>query len=223
MFATTADELLAFFRAEVKDQAEPYLWESWEGYGYMTEAFDKVLKEANVKYQTLSLPITAGNKIVALPAKVLHIRMASLDGTLLSPVSANDIAGSTSDYGLVTHQLAGLYDGTGVPSAYVRDYEARNLRLIPEPVATGTLELQCTVTLAEPMEDGAALPTTDSEDLRLVLHFMKHLAYQKQDAETEDLTRARLHGDMFEVGVREREVSLRNYRRPPGVVKMHGW
>ena len=222
MFATTAEELVVAFRAEVNDQAEPYLWADSEVYGYMTEGFDALLKRADVKYQVLSLPFAAGAASIPMPARALHIRAAHINGAALYPLSAADAAVPRDDYGLRGHTT--LHSGdTGSPAAYVRDYDAKALRLLPRPAEAGVLELQCTVNIGEPMEAGADLPTADAEDLRLVLHYMKSLAYQKHDAETEDLARARFYEDRFAAGVRDRESRLRNFRRPPGVVRMENW
>lgn len=223
MFATTADELLSFFRAEVNDQAAQGLWENWEIYGYMTEGLDALLKRAEVKYQTLRLPYLAGASSIPLSPKVLHIRFARIvGGGTLEFMPASTAGAPRSDYGL---QLTGsVFDeGSGTPVVFVRDYEAKALKLLPRPNVGGELELQCTVNIGVPMEAGTPLPTTDSEDLRLVLHYMKSLAYQKHDAETEDLVRARFHEDRFRAGVLDRESRLRNMRRPPGVVQMRGW
>lgn len=224
MFATDADDLVKFFRAETDDKAEPYLWEDFEVFGYMTEGFDALLKKAEVVYSVLTLPFTTGNAVVPLNAKVLHIRMARIvGGGEIVPQSMNHVDALVSDYGLTYTGPNAMFEGSGTPSVYVRDYEKAALRLVPIPAADGAIEIQCTVNIGAAMEEGSALPTTDSEDLRLVLHYMKSLAYQKHDAETEDLTRARFHEDRFAAGVLARESKLRNFRRPPGVVRMSGW
>lgn len=224
MFATTADGLLAFYRAEVDDAVAPYLWADFEAYGYMTEGFDTLLKKAEVKYEVLTLPFTVDVPTVALPAKVLHIRsMRIVGGGEVSPRAMFEVSAPVDDYGLQLSGPSAMFEGSGTPCIYVRDYEKRGLRLVPIPNASGSLEIQCTTTISAPMQAGTALPTTDSEDLRLVLHYMKALAYQKHDAETEDLVRARWHQESFRQGVLERESKLRNFRRPPGVVRMEGW
>lgn len=224
MFATTADELVAFFRAEVGDTVAPFLWQDFEVYGYMTEGFDALLKKAEVKYDVITLAFTADVPTVALPPRVLHIRfMRIVGGGELVPRAMYNAGAVVDDYGLQLSGASAVFEGSGTPCVFVRDYEANALRLVPIPSASGTLELQCTVNLGAPMQNGVALPTTDAEDLRLVLHYMKSLAYQKHDAETEDLVRARFHEDRFRAGVLERESKLRNFRRPPGVVRMEGW
>lgn len=223
MFAQTATDLLKVFRAEVADAALPYLWEDWEVFGYMTEAFDALLKDTSVKFTVLTLPFTANNPLVSLPKSVLNIRVAHIvGGQMVSPASAtvrSTVRADDYNRQFSTNDTA-MFTDTGTPEQYIRDYNRGALRLVPIPTADGQLELQCTSTISVPMADGAALPSTDSQDLRLALHYMKHIAYRKQDAETQDLVRARDHEAQYNAGVVEREQRLLNYRRPPGVVRM---
>src|SRR5690606_884565 len=219
MFASSADELLRCFRAEVGDAVAPYLWEDWEVYGYMTEGFDALLKQANVQTTVLQLAFAEGEPTVVLPRSLLHIRaMRIVGGGPLRAASATERAAVRSnDYGAPWTGEDPMFSGSGKPQFYVRDYERRALRLVPIPNVGGTLELQGTVTVSTPLGDGTPLPSTDAEDLRLVLQYMKYLAYAKHDAETEDLTRSAHHEARFRAGAKERESRLRNYRRPPGV------
>lgn len=223
MFASTADELKTFFRAEADDKVAPYLWADWEIYGYMTEGFDDMLKRTQARFEILRLAYAAGTETIPLPAKVVHIRSARIvGGSRLADITMDDAAHTSDDYGIV--RPADMFDSVpGRSSAFVRDYDQRALRLVPRPATAGELELQCSVTLSVPMEEGVLLPTTDSQELRLVLHFMLSRAYQKHDAEAEDLVRARFHEDRYRAGVLEREHLLLNQRRPPGAVRMHGW
>lgn len=224
MFATVSDELLRFFRAESDDTVEPYLWADWEAYGYMTEAFDALLKQTEVQYRVLRLPFAAGVATVPLPARVLHLREVHIDGRKLDPANANAPGFEhADDYGRIASAPSALFDSSGEPEFYVRDYESKALRLVPIPAAAGTLEVQASVSIAMPMAEGIPLPTTDAEDLRLVLHYMKHLAFQKHSADTEALVRAKWHLGEYTAGAAEREARLRNYRRTPGTVRMQGW
>lgn len=223
MLASTADELLLLFRHEVSDLAEPYLWSDYEAYAWMTEATDALLKQAGVQNKVLRLPFTSGNPLVKLPRKILHIlaaRVVSTNRALLA-ANTNDTAfGFNDDYGLRTAGHGAMFEGSGHPASYVRDYETRALRLVPAPNFDGEIEIQCTTTLGAPLEDGIPLPTQDAEDQRLILHYTKWRAYAKHDAETEDLVRAREYERLWRTGVVDREVSLRNQRRAPGSVRM---
>lgn len=235
MIAFTTDELLGIFRLEVDDPLEGSspstpddnsLWSNAEIYQYMTEAADKVAKKVEGRYQTLQIAITPATVTVPptpvpliLLRKVLHIREAKLvnSGYILEPINADDhIRASYNSYG-PPFRYTGAYT-YGVPMGYMRDYENNALILTPIPNITDTLELQCTVTIDAPLAAGGSLPYTDTEDLRLMLHFMKKLAYEKQDADTLDLQRSQQWERQFESGALNRSLRLRSYRRRPGQV-----
>lgn len=226
MLASTADELLLIFREEVSDKAEPYLWSDSLAYSYMTEGCDALANEAQPFYKVLRLDYTAGEAVLGLPRSVLQIRSAR-DVTANRPLhqaNSNDlIVAQTKDYGLRSAGPSAMFESSGAVSTFVRDYEKRALRLVPIPNVSGTIEIQCTVTLTEPLSEGAPLLCTEASDQRLVLCYMKWRAYSKHDAETEDLTRAKTNENAFRLGVRDREVQLRKYRRAAGTVRMSGW
>lgn len=222
MFAATTDELLSVWRREVDDTAEPYLWSHDEGLQYMTEAVDMTAKATLGLNRVLHIPYDVAQAVVPLPANVLHINTALLVGArrALHEVNSEEWVSGPSDYGACSHQYAFAADSQGIPRSYLRDYERRALRLIPIPIAADTLELQCTVTLATPMVSGAMLPFRDSEDLRLVLLYMKKLAYEKHDVETLDLQRARDFGAQFEALALRRKSDINSYRRAPGITRV---
>ena len=230
MLAFSTDELMRVFRDEVDDVITDQngsdfgcLWKNREVYGYMTEACDAVMSRTDTKYSTIRLPFVADQKTVRLPSYVLDIRSARYveRNTDLEHLNANDTGfGYGDDYGLPRGRSVGLFGESGPPRAFVRDYDTKALRLVPTPNTLGTIELQCTVTISVPFEEGMPLPLLDVKDQRLVLHYMKSIAYRKQDAETEDLTRAREFSALYENGVEDRKVRLRNNRRSPGVVRM---
>jgi hypothetical protein len=227
MLATTADELLQVFREEVNDTVEPYLWSDFLGYIYMTEGIDALANEAHPFYKVVRLAYTAGQPVVSLPRSILQIRsMRDVDSKrAVFPHNSNEMnIGAVDDYGVRGLGGAAMFDGTsGAVCAYVRDYDKKAIHLVPAPAGDGTLELQCTVTTAVPMDAGVPLPCTEAIDQRLVLSYMKWRAYSKHDAETEDLVRAKQNETAFRIGVMDREVQLRKHRRVPGVVRMEGW
>jgi len=53
----------------------------------------------------------------------------------------------------------------------------------------------------------------------MVLMFMKSMAYQKQDADTQDLARAGGFSDEFEAAVRDFKSELLRRRRTPGTTR----
>lgn len=231
MLAFSTDEIVTRFRSEVVDKItdvggsdEDCLWSDYDVYGYLTEAVDAVAKLTDGLYKTVRLPFLAGDQMVRLPSYVLDIREARLVNVNrpVDPANANDANyGWIKDYGLRWIGASALHEGSGEPSHYVRDFEAKALRLVPHPLVADTLEIQCTITTAAPMEAGAPLPFMDVEDQRLLLHKMKALAYLKQDAETEDLKRATLFAGLFDQGAMDRKSALQRMRRNPSVMRFN--
>lgn len=230
MFASTADELLLAFRQDVDDYAAyttandtACLWKDVEIYRYLTVACDALARDTLGLNKLVRLPYVANSPNVALPRYVLHIN-AARDLTQKRPLEMVNTAfsGLTNgdDYGRRLVASDAMFEGVGQPAYYVRDYDAKALRLVPIPQAAGEIELQCTVTIGSPMAAGAALPFLDSVDLQLLLENMKAQAYRKQDAETEDLTRATRASNLYTAGVKDRKSDVLNYRRSPGTVRM---
>lgn len=230
MFATTADELLLAFRQDV-DDASQYtaenddvcLWKDAEIYRYMTVACDALARDTLSLTKKLRLSYVASVPTVSLPRYVLHIH-AARDLTQKRPldmVNTNTLGLSKDDdYGRRLTTSDAMFESTGKPAYYVRDYEAKALRLVPIPDAAGEIELQCDVTIAGPLAAGDALPFSETVDLQLLLEHMKSQAYRKQDAETEDLTRATRAMNTYLTDVLDRKSHVANYRRAPGVVRM---
>lgn len=230
MLAVTTEELAVRFRSDVDDRITDgngsdfgCLWLDYDVYGYMTEACDALAKQTDGLYKTMLLPVVAGNGVVTCPSYILHIREARLVNINRSVEQANTNEPNYSvekDYGLQHYGTSAIHESSGIPSTFIRDYQRKVLRLVPTPEADDTLELQCTVSITVPLSCGMPLPFMDIEDQRLLLHYMKWRAYEKQDAETEDLVRANHFASLFAEGAAERKSTLRNYRRKPGVIRM---
>lgn len=228
----TTDELNTTFRREVGDQVNPNaspdvavdsdcLWKDDEIYGYATEAADALAKETEELFKIVQLAVVIGEQVVKLPRYVLKIRSARLvvRNRALVPQNTNaELYYVRSDYGLPTS--LSMFSSTGSPTAYIRDYKRGALLLVPKPTEDDILELQCSVTLTTPLLAGMMLPFLDVEDQRLLLHYTKYLAYAKQDADTMDLKRSLGFKQQFDDGALARGLSLRKYRRGPGVVRM---
>lgn len=231
MLAATADALITIFRREVDDlPAAGYtgsdgsdgdcLWKDAELYTYMTEAADAVASDGLVLSKIVTLAFDAGAETIPLPASVLHINSARLVSTnqVLRELNTNEAAQlTTTDYGVVRHEL---FESSGTPKNYTRDYDKRALRLTPTPEAADSLELQCTVTLAAPMACGAPIPFTAVKDQRLMLLYMKYLAYDKHDAETFDRNKSASYKAQFDALVLRRQSELRSQRRRPDFVTL---
>lgn len=221
MLAETADDLLLLLRDELDDTVAPYLWSDRNLFAYLTEASDKLAEDTDGLYALVTVPVIAGTAVVPLPKHVLKIRSARLLSTGRAIFGSNTNAGTTigDDYGRIT--ASELFDSNaGTPRTYVGDYDPGAIRLVPIPDANDELELQCTVKLEFPVESGDDVPFQDTGDQRLLIHHMKASAYNKHDAETYDPQRSGMYARIYAAGAEERKTKLRNYRRPPGTVRM---
>lgn len=215
MLAQTCQELLEVFRAEVHDDKvytqgddAGCLWQDDEILRHMTEACDALAIRTRSLIEVITLSYAANATTVALPARVLHINEARLVSTDCQLTITNSNA------------YYRWRSCTGVPYEVYRDYDRGKLRLYPTPTEADQIELSCSVSLQVPLTASMQVPFTLSADQRLVLQYMKMLAYRKQDAEAEDLARSRAAGDDYERGVIVREQELRNQRRAPGFIQM---
>jgi len=227
----TTDELNCKFRIEVADPLEgddsgtepdsENLWKDHEIYGYATEAADAVARDTQGLYKLVELPVVVDENVVSLPRYILHIRFARLVTANSQVVESNQddiMTGTVCDYGV---QLSGgLLRARGRPRSFARDRERKALVIAPTPTQADTLELQCSVTIATPLLCGMPLPFLELPDQRLMLHFMKYLAYAKQDADVLDLARSESFKARYDSEVAERAVELRNQRRRPSPIAM---
>jgi hypothetical protein len=227
MLATTADELEELFRSDVDDilsdddSDTDRLWKTADVYRYMTQAADAVAKSTASLFKTLTLTVTGGTQTISLPRHVLDIRAARLvtaDIELVHKNTGDRMVGS-SDYGTI-RLVSDMFNSTGTPRCFVRDYDRKLLRLVPTPVDDDTLELQCVVTISTPMMSGMMLPFMDIEEQNMMLLKMKELAYAKHDSQTLDMQKSMSFRQLFDNAARDRKMELLRIRRAPGLIRM---
>lgn len=184
-------ELAAFFRADVMDTSPPYIWSDVEIYAYMNDAYymfarltGGIPEFTNDKVCLLSAE--KGEQYVKLHPSILVIRTASLEptGDQVRIINAQDVESlNDEDFGmlrrlnqstttgkvkyLVVGRQPDLGQWVNIPD---QDYSVRLLvDRLPTTVITG--------------------PNQTMSDIKAHHHihflkWMKHLAYNKQDAET---------------------------------------
>jgi hypothetical protein len=230
----TTDQLNTRFRNEVVDLLEgdgtvtdsENLWKEVEIYGYMTEAADSLAKDTEGLYRTLPpIPLVASQQAYTVPRYVVKIRSAYLN-TARVFLDQSDMDGHIfqqwDDYGREIVGYGSLFTASGgPPREYVMDYEQNKILLLPIPGAQPpeTLTLQCVVTVAIPFMANMPLPFLDEVEQRIMLHFMKSLAYAKQDADTLDLKKSDEFRSKYDMYALERMSQLRRRRRSPGTVQ----
>ncbi len=215
MLADTVSGFITVFRGEVGDTLidisggeQACLWKKADILGYLTEASDALAKATNALRETITIPFVAGDRTVPKPKRVLHIYEARL-------VTADQLVDVNN-----ANTAFRRFSNTGRPREIYRDHDRNKIRFYPTPTQDDSLEIVCSSTLSKPVLEGDAMIFMDVEDQRLLLEYMKWRAYSKQDAETEDLSRAKIAFGNWQSGSVDRESSLRNQERAPGQIQM---
>lgn len=229
----TTDDLLKRFRGDTQDILEGVsvdepdsenLWANWELLQYMTEAADAVARDTKSILKTFQLPIVANTATVKLPAQLIEIRLARIpaQNVVLDPLNQNQMQqGYVSDYGNLVH--SGVFSAKGRPRWYVYDREPKSLVLVPIPTVDDMLEIEGAVTINVDLDCGMLLPFRELPDVRLMLAYMKFLAYSKQDADAASQAKADKFQAYYEQKVSDRESEKRRERRMPTPIRMEGW
>lgn len=230
MYAQSGLDLLLTLRREIDDLAASEdatedtdrLWKNGELYGYLDEGQQEWARRTRALLTEVSLPVVAGENRVALPPWVHDV----LEGMLITArrpvtqINRNEAAMPSDDYGYGQT----LHDdySVGTPKYFQLDAVSKQLQLMPIPTENDTLLLRVVSLPKISFKNGANAPSVDSRDIRLILHWAKYLAYDKQDMETLDKTQSNMFRDKFENDVLVREQEINRLRRRPGVVRYSG-
>lgn len=124
---------------------------------------------------------------------------------------------AVDDYGAQVYSAPDLTAG-GMPTHFSRDYEDGFMRLWRVPNVAGTVEAVAVASPA-PALGNVPLAFQHPKDRALLLQWMKKLAYEKHDADTLDLDRARDFESQYREGVRLRRPEIDRLRRDNGIMR----
>jgi hypothetical protein len=180
-----SSELLAVFRSEMSDTVAPFLWSDEEVFGFQDDAQQQFCRKTNgiIDARTAvvtQLAIVPGTDWYTTHASILNIRKATRADTgreveLLTAEQADrrGLYFLATQLGLVKHVVLGL--------------EPHAVRIHPMPNETVTLNLSvCRLPLLPITDAGEQAFEIDAMHHLGLLLWMKHRAYDKQDAETFD-------------------------------------
>lgn len=214
----TPTQALAKFREDMADQVEPYLWSDARVFDYIADAEDMWCRltdgiaDATTDEATL-IETEAGTDWYDTHPSVMLIRAVQNDSTgePLRVINHEDMPTS------------GIrFDGrTGVPRALVWGIEDNKVRVWPVPDSTVLIRLTVfrrPLSRTKPTAE-FAIPAQYHERL---LHWVKHLAYLKQDAETLDSKKAELEGITFRTYCEQAKTEQRRKRHKPRAVAYGG-
>lgn len=229
-----ARDLIQQFRVEVADPLVPgtghsvpdedSLWKDDELLGYLNEAQREVVRRTFALSIRKSFDVLANEAFVPLPDDFMVPRRARLIGArrVLQVRNANEMAESVhEDYGATT--LADWEEmGPSEPRVVVFDDSPGEARLVPEPADADTLEIHYYRWPAPISYSSEALQLDYRLFQRPMLHWMKFLAYRKQDADALDLQRSQIFGAEFEREIDRVYGELRREYRRAGNVRYGG-
>lgn len=198
----TPAELLTLFRSEVRDEVETYLWSDAEIFVYMDDAQKMFCREgggiADSVSAVCSVAVDIGDTHVPYDSRILKLRdvRRASDGRGIEILNFEDLGSPyyrDDDYGQVKLWGSSSPKFSTVPgpiNAVVVGMDANTMRLIAPAQFDDTLDL---IVYRLPIEDITSTSTEfeiDAQHHRHLLNWMKHLAHEKQDAETYDRGRS---------------------------------
>lgn len=214
-----SDELLSAFREEMADETAPYLWSDPTIYRYMTDAqrmFCRLTEgiEDSTTPSVCQLSVAPATQWYSLSPLVLKVRKATrADTGRTIPVVVSEKAESEGI----------RFDGrAGVLQAFVAGLSKAKLRAWPVPTETLTVNLSVfRLPLASLTGTGQDLEIDEQHHEHLLL-WMKHRAYDKQDADTVDRVKSEDFKKRFQAYCYEAKKEQERARRTVGAVVYGG-
>lgn len=199
--------LLALFRQEVRDEATPYLWSDEEILSYATHAQEMFCRLgggiADATSAITELTVQADDEFTDVSPRILKLRAArnATTGRDIQLLNYEDLqlggAGGQYDYGQYVSNFR-LDSTPGEVTGLVEGMEPNKVRWVRIPLEGLTVKLLIYRMPLEPVTEDEELEI-DEHHQRYLLHWMKYLAHQKQDAETYDRGRAEQFRNEFEM------------------------
>lgn len=233
---TPVRQLIDTFRREVDDPYEPggsaqqpdehSLWKDEEITGYLIEAQNELSRRILHFTATKQISFVAGTEKVDYPDGYLDLRAAYLiDGANRTELPRRNFdemeAVIRSDYGV--QGGSNWLTDTGAPQVLVTDVETDSFRFAPIPEKGGTVMLvYYRYPLPRFVGTTGQIEYADPQYIRAILHWMKNLAYAKQDAETLDLQRSQQFEAKFFAAAQDLAGEDKRARRRPGTVAYGG-
>ena len=205
----TPIQLKDLFRSDVRDEASPPLWTDTEIFVYMDDAQKMFCRKgggiADSTSSICTMQVVAGGTYIDYDPRILKLRdlRRASDGRNVNILNFEDLGHpgwAQDDYGQSTSFGTGGVKFNTNPTAItgvVVGMDANKLRLVAPAVADDTLQA---IVYRMPLEDIIASSTAfeiDVQHHRHLLNWMKHLAHEKQDAETYDRGRSMEFRDKF--------------------------
>lgn len=218
-------DLIVKFRSDLSDPELPgngddsdSLWSDAEITDWLLEAQEEMCERVDVLFDATSFSIktSAGNGLYAVDDEITKIRRGKVaGGRTLESVSVKELLRryQPSEFEMTVVDWESM---TGEPKYLVTDYEPGMVKLVPEPVEIETIELHV-----------YRLPTSSNLEVsnkyrRDLLHKAKHLAYMKDDVDSQDLKKADYYEGKWEQALAKIDKMFKRLNRGPQVVAYAG-
>lgn len=215
----TSGDLLALFRREMNDTEEPQLWSDDDFYSYLTDAQRMFCRKTDnigdaTTPEVVNISVVANTEWYPSHKSILKVRACSrLDtGADVDVLNREDMAGKNM-----------RFDGrTGPVKALIIGMEPHRVRVWPVPNEDVTLQLLVFRLPLQAITDDQELEI-DEQHHEHLLHWVKHRAYSKQDAEAFDKTKAADFEQKFNAYCEMAKVEQRRARHKPRATEYGGY
>lgn len=175
-------EMIAAFRADVRDTNTPPNWSDDDLIRWFNEAVEEASTRKSLLRETLSLSIVPSDFEIALPTRIVEVRTARIveggQTYWLKPTDRYEQDRLTSDW----------RDTTERPTAFIHDDRSVMLNRIVETAAV--LKLECRRIPVNLMEGDSDEPEISAAHHRRLDGWVRYRAYSVPDADFGDKDRA---------------------------------
>lgn len=179
---------------EDDDASAQLRWSNEELTTFINEAFKQAHRRSLLIKSiepTFNITVSTGTSTYAIDSRIIRIKGTKLasTGKKLDELEYEDVMDITD------------WDSkTGTPTHYLIDYGTNQITLYPQPVADDTITLLAYREEMAPLSWAAPTgePDIDERYQLSALHYAAYMAYNKDEANTFDPTRANYHYALFE-------------------------
>lgn len=231
--------LVELFRSEMSDPELPgngddsdSLWSDCEITGWIDEAQRELCERVDLLFDRSSFKIDTVEEqdLYVLDDFITKVRRGiGPNGRKLEAISIAELErryqSSDWDYDNVAGGINGYNWETlvGTPKYMVTDYAIGMLRLVPIPPKTDaggtTEEIKLDVYRTPLFDDALEIP---SKHRRMLLHRVKAYAYRKDDIDTQDMNRAVVQEQRWEVALNDVDKQFKRLNRGPQITGYGG-
>lgn len=219
----TLSEIISAARLILDDtNADAYYWQDDELILYINEAVREACRRSTLLIDDTTtavcqIALVANTSTYDISPLILRILDARLTGSAL-PLNK-------TYYLELNEKLYDWRSATGTPTHYMTDEMAQgHIRLYPTPDATGTLNLKVVRLPLTTLSDYSSSPEIPSQHHYALIDWVCHLAFRKQDAETENLPKVQMYAQSFneKFGVRPTAIMESHRMMFPNRMRVYG-